>query len=217
MRKKIKKWTKWLVVYPLLIPISYFIVSFVLTCVPYNRFFNKNEGEKVIYISSNGVHLDVIIPKADMDKDLLSGLETSDEVNYFSFGWGDENFYINTPTWNDLTLKNATEALFLKSTTLMHVTNYSKEYKKWIKINCSKKELDELQSHILTSFNLDENGGKQILIDKGYTINDSFYRANGNYSCLKTCNSWVNELLKKSGMKSCLWTPYNFGVLWQYS
>lgn len=217
MRKQIKNIVKWLIVYPLLIPITYFLVSFVLTCIPYNSSFDIDSGDKSIYISSNGVHLDLIIHKDDMTDELLSDLVTSDQVKYCSFGWGDENFYVNTPTWDDLTFSNAMEAMFLKSSTLMHVTNYNKENTKWIKIKCTQEELDLLQSHILSSFHHDNSGNKQMLVGDGYSSSDFFFRANGSYSCLKTCNSWVNDVLKKSGMKSCVWTPFDFGVIWQYS
>ena len=45
-----------------------------------------------------------------------------------------------------------------------------------------------------------------------YTITSSTL-AEGSYSCVKTCNSWVNLALKESDLKSCLWTPYHFRII----
>ena len=63
---------------------------------------------------------------------------------------------------------------------------------------------------------LNDDGTKIILKNKGYTSNDDFYKAKGNYSCFKTCNSWVNTGFKESGLTSCLWTPFDFGLLNKY-
>ena len=63
---------------------------------------------------------------------------------------------------------------------------------------------------------MDQNGNKILLIGKGYTTYDEFYEAKGNYSCFKTCNSWVNSALKESNLKACYWTPFDFSVLNKY-
>ncbi|MFO7721348.1 MAG: DUF2459 domain-containing protein, partial [Gillisia sp.] len=31
-----------------------------------------------------------------------------------------------------------------------------------------------------------------------------------------TCNTWVNEALKHSGLKACLWTPIEEGIFLRY-
>ncbi|REG87882.1 uncharacterized protein DUF2459 [Winogradskyella sediminis] len=57
---------------------------------------------------------------------------------------------------------------------------------------------------------------KIILENQGYSSIDDFYKAKGSYSCFKTCNSWVNSAFKESGLKSCLWTPFDFGLMNKY-
>ncbi|MFM7854609.1 MAG: DUF2459 domain-containing protein [Flammeovirgaceae bacterium] len=49
-----------------------------------------------------------------------------------------------------------------------------------------------------------------------YWDNDSFYEAKGTYNLFFTCNTWVNEGLKKAGLKACLWTPFDSGLLRKY-
>jgi len=135
------------------IPIIYLLISLLLTSITVNESEVSLNANKTIYLNTNGVHLDVIIPVSEIDNNLKKGLKMKDE-KYLSFGWGDENFYLYTPTWSDLTFNNA--------------------------------------------------------------FNDDFYKAKGSYSCLKTCNSWVNSALKMSDLKCCYWTPFDFGIINKY-
>ncbi|MTE28093.1 DUF2459 domain-containing protein [Winogradskyella ouciana] len=210
--KKIFKW----VLYLLLIPVSYLLISLILTLITIDRNEIATNGDKTIFLGTNGVHLDIIIPIKNIDSLVLSGIRHYQNENYLSFGWGDENFYINTPTWGDLTLSNATRAMFLKSTTLVHVTRYKKQRTDWVEIKVNDAELQKLNSYLLKTFKTKTDGTKIMLKDKGYSPIDDFYKANGNYSCFNTCNSWVNTGFKESGLKSCLWTPFDFGLLNKY-
>lgn len=210
--KKIIKW----VLYFLLIPVTYLIFSLILTSITVERIVNNASSEKLIYLSTNGVHLDIVIPIENVDSLVLAGIAYHPNERYLSFGWGDESFYINTPTWGDLTFSNAFKAMFLKSSTLMHLTRYKSTRSDWIEIKISESELEKLNYYLLNTFKTDENGMKIILENQGYSAIDDFYKAEGSYSCFKTCNSWVNSGFLESGLKSCLWTPFDFGLMNKY-
>lgn len=211
----IKKILRWLI-YLIMVPIAYGIIALILTTITISREDQLEAQNSVIYLSTNGVHLDIIIPKVSLDSTILSGLRHHENDQFFAFGWGDENFYINTPTWNDLTFSNAMGALFLNSSTLMHVTRHQNSKTDWTAIDISLSELKKLTLYLQSSFKTEANGDKIWLPNQGYGNNDDFYRANGNYSCLNTCNSWVNSGFKTSGLKACLWTPFDFGLLNKY-
>ncbi|MBQ4804158.1 DUF2459 domain-containing protein [Aquimarina sp. MMG015] len=213
--KIVKKLLKWLL-FILLIPISYLIISLILSAITINSKTSNNDLSKSIYLSTNGVHLDIILPEKDIDSMLLSGIKYENLEKYISFGWGDENFYINTLTWGDLTFNNAFKAMFLKSSTLMHVTRYKQKHSDWVEIKINEIELQKLNTYLLNTFERNEKGMKILLKNKGYSSKDDFYKSKGSYSCFKTCNSWVNTGFKESGLKSCLWTPFDFGLLNKY-
>jgi uncharacterized protein (TIGR02117 family) len=213
--KIVKKVLGWIFCF-LLIPIAYLIVSLILTSITIDRKVDSKISDKSIYLSTNGVHLNIVLPKKNIESSLLSGIKHNQTDNYLSFGWGDENFYINTPTWGDLTFKNAFRAMFLKSSTLMHVTRYRKKPSDWIEIKINESELQKLNSYLQNTFESNESGMKIILENKGYSSIDDFYKSKGSYSCFKTCNSWVNLGFKESGLKSCLWTPFDFGLMNKY-
>ncbi len=202
--------------YILVLPAIYLIISLILTEITIERKANSSISNKFIFLNSNGVHLEIILSIKDVHPQLLKDLIYSENENYLSFAWGDENFYINTPTWNDLTFNNAFQALFMKSSTLMHVTRYRNKQSSWIKIEVNEDELKKLNKYIFNSFKKDKKGNKIILKNKGYSRTDNFYKAKGNYSCFKTCNTWVNSGFIKSGLKSSFWTPFDYGLIKKY-
>ena len=204
------------VLYSLIIPVLYLIISLIFISITINKKDKTTICENTIYLHTNGIHLNVILPKENIEINLLKDLNLSDIEKYASFGWGDENFYINTPTWNDLTFGNAFQAMFFKSTTLMHVTRYKRKQTDWIKIDINENELKNLNKYIFETFKKNETGNIIILRNKGYSKTDDFYHAKGYYSIFKTCNSWVNKGFKESGLKSCYWTPFDFGLINKY-
>jgi uncharacterized protein (TIGR02117 family) len=210
--KKIIKW----ILYFSLIPVTYIIISLILSSITVDRIMNNENSEKLIYLNTNGVHLDIVIAIENVNNSALSDIKFNQNEKYLSFGWGDENFYINTPTWGDLTFKNAFSAIFMKSSTLMHITRYKQKHSDWIEIKVNESELKKLNNYLFKTFETNENGMKIILENQGYSSIDNFYKSKGSYSCFKTCNSWVNIGFKESGLKSCLWTPFDFALLKKY-
>lgn len=200
----------------LLIPVVYIVVSMLLTTITIDPNTIIKQPKKLIYLTTNGVHLDIVIPRNELDSSLLSGLKYNSDDEYFSFGWGDENFYLNTPTWGDLTFSTAFEAMLLNSTTLMHVTRYKEKRANWVKVSVNNIELNNLNRYIQNTFQVERDRMKIILENRGYSSNDDFYKANGSYTCFNTCNTWVNTAFQESGLRSCLWTPFDYGLINKY-
>ena len=203
-------------IFLLFLPIFYVLVALLLTYIPVNKEVTSDVETRGIYLSTNGVHLDIIIPVTELNQKLKKGLELAATDQYCAFGWGDKNFYLHTPTWEDLTFWNAFQAAFLKSTSLMHVTRYEQKYASWVKVKVNKAALFRLNQFIASSFIEDARHKKIVLPNKGYAFNDDFYQAKGSSSCLYTCNTWVNSAFKDSGLKACLWTPFDYGLINRY-
>lgn len=210
--KNVLKW----ILYILLIPILFLAITFILSAITIERETEVVSPEKSFYLSTNGVHLNIIIPKKELDSLFLAGINHKEREDYLAFGWGDKDFYLKTETWDDLTFSRALKAMFIKTSSLMHVTRYERKYTDWVKVNVNDNELNTLKDFILRTFKTDESGMKIKLKTKGYTTKDDFYKAKGNYTLFKNCNSWVNQAFKESGLKSCLWTPFDFGLLNKY-
>lgn len=196
--------------------IAYLLTTILISCITVNKKTSKLKDDKTIYLSTNGVHLSVVLLKEDLSKNVLKGLQYKPNQNYFMFGWGNEDFYLNTPTWNDFKLKYAFGALFLNTPTAIHLTTYKYKQQKWIPIKCNEEELDKLNKYILNTFKVNFKDKKELIQQNLYSKNSTFYKANGSYSPLKTCNTWVNDAFKESGLKASYFTLFDFGLLNKY-
>lgn len=174
-----------------------------------------------IFIESNGVHTDFVVPVKTQYCDWSTSLPYSDfeiagpDYGYVAIGWGDKGFFIGTPTWSDLKFSTAFNAAFGLSSTAMHVTY--KRFQPKEGENCRRIELSPLQYRVLiwyikSSFQVKNR--KFIAIDHpGYSDHDCFYEAKGTYSLFQTCNVWTGNGLKYTGIKTGAWTPLARGVL----
>lgn len=194
----------------------YIAVSLILSYIPVGS--NDPSPEKTIsvFLHSNGTHTDLILAKEHVDHRILNGLQRADTDSYYAFGWGDEDFYINTPTWADLKFSTAAKAMFLPSNTLMHVVRFDQQKSAWKEVKVSPEQLSILNEELLKGFAKAENYGKTHLPGHTYFGHDEFYRGEGSYSCLCTCNSWLNSALKAADIKTALWTPFDFGIMHWY-
>lgn len=193
--------------------------------IPVNSKFTPCASDPVtIYLKSNGVHTDFVVPTKNEIKDWsifvdpAATREGDLNASYVSFGWGDKGFYLETPRWRDLKFSTAFKALFWLSSAAMHVTFYDKisENEKCIKVSVSKEAYQKLVTYIEEGFQT--KAGKPLLIEgASYGNNDIFYEAQGTYNLFFTCNTWTNSGLKAAGLKACMWTPAGQGILYQYS
>ena len=138
--------------YLLFSTVLYIFFSVLLSQITVNKSSYTSKDSETIFIHSNGVHLSIILPVKLMSTKLKEGLILPDTHRYAKFGWGNETFYLNVPTWGHFKLKYAFEAFFLDSPTAIHVTTSVLAKKSWIAIKLSKEELIKMNSYIETSF-----------------------------------------------------------------
>ncbi len=192
----------------------YLGIAILISYITVNEEHHENQ-DKFVYLSSNGVHLSVIIPKDNLSPNLTNDLAINYTTNFIHFGWGDENFYMNTPTWNDFKFSYAFGALFLNNPTLIEVSKHRYKQKKWTKVPVNNKQLLKLNAFIENTFLLNQNKEK-IVIQQTMYPKSQLFKANGSYSPVKTCNTWVNDGFKESGIKASYWTLFDFGLLNKY-
>ncbi|WP_406567617.1 TIGR02117 family protein [Chryseobacterium oryctis] len=196
--------------------------------LPFIEVSAKDDGQNKeipIYIYTNGVHTDIVMPVKNNLQDwsakipFENTLSKKTDYNYVGIGWGDKGFYLDTPTWADLKFSTAVKAAFWMSESAMHCTYY-KEMKEGVdckKMMISKNQYQKLIRFVDAKFDKDKNGN-YILIPTNavYSDNDAFYDAKGKYSFLNTCNTWANDALKAAEQKAALWTPSDYGIFLHY-
>ena len=198
------------------IVLLYFLLALLLTIIPTNHAPQPANGVQ-IFVMTNGVHTDFVLPVDRPEMDWLQYIPISDfkrahHPRYITFGWGDKGFYIETPEWSDLKASTAFKALFFLSSTAMHVSYMNSkpiEDKDCKSIILTEKQYEKLINYIQGSFKKNADGNVILIPGKGYDAYDNFYEANGTYSLIKTCNGWLNNGLKNIGVKTAIWAPFD--------
>lgn len=207
-----------------LLVVFYLICAFTLPKITVNG-DTKPPAEVNIYILTNGVHTDLILPvKTEyIDWGTLfpynktTGNDTTQQL--IGIGWGDKGFYLNTPTWDDLTFTTAFNAVFGLGGTAIHATYHKTISKdeKFVQLQITPEEYRQLIAYIKQSLKSDPSGNPiAIQTNANYGTSDAFYEASGTYSLFFTCNTWTNNALKSCGQKACWWTPFQSGIFYQY-
>ena len=218
--KKLLKYTAFFV----LSLMTYLLIVTLLSFVSVNEDSAENNQEISIYILTNGVHTDVVLPLKSEYYDWTNQLKPEHTkakdttVKYAALGWGDKGFYLATPTWADLKASTALKAASGLSTTAMHVTFYKdlKESKSCKKLQISSDNYKKLILFINESFLTKSGEFLKIETEAVYGKHDVFYEANGSYSLFYTCNSWANQALKAANQKAALWTISDSGIFRHY-
>ncbi len=202
------------------------IFATVLARIPIYGEKTPDKKELAIFLLSNGVHTDIVLPvktnKFDWEKYIpTKNIKQNDSIfKYLAFGWGDKGFYLETPSWGELKPSTAFNASFGLSTSAIHTTYYTKMSEN--KTNCVKvlltqKQYENLCSYVKNSFVMAENNEFKFIHTKAiYGNHDAFYDASGNYSLFQTCNTWTNNALKSCGQKASFWTAFQDGIFYHY-
>lgn len=210
---KLSKYFLLFVIICIVFVLGYLFFAWLLSYFTTNPTKHKCEQRHSVYVTSNGVHSDIILHRSLFDDFFTSQLANIEGKDYIAIGWGDKGFYLYTPSWSELKVSTALIAAFLPSETLMHLTHYQLVNPNWKHIQLCNKQLENLKKFIYESFQYDNNQSIIMLEGAGYQNNDFFYKAVGNYTCLYTCNIWVNQALKKAGVKTAIWSPFEKGIL----
>ncbi len=221
------RFTKDLGIALLLMIVLYLLFAVLFTLIPSNFLARQPEKGITVYLKSNGVHTDLVVPTQNKFYDWSEHLYPEDfgllssEDTWTAIGWGDKGFYLNTPTWGDLKFSTALDAVIPGfGGSAMHVTLYEeepRERKLTKKLILSEIQYLILCDYIFNSFTKDKKGQFMLLRGHHYDgVNDNFYEALGDYNLFQTCNTWTNTALKKAGVKTAFWAPFDKCILYHF-
>jgi uncharacterized protein (TIGR02117 family) len=166
----------------------------------------------------------LILPIKNEEKDWSKSVLFEDTIEkntaftYVGFGWGDKDFYLNTPHWSDLKTSTALKAAYYLGSAVIHTEFYQSlnEDENCKKISVSKTEYLQLAHYISNSFWCDKNQKIALVPNHHYNNSDAFYEAKGKYHLFYSCNTWANQGLKAAHQKAALWTLTDFGIFYHY-
>ena len=213
IRNQVMGWCKRVVKWLLYSCLAY-IAILLIGLIPVNNDFVAPDDGITLYMVSNAVHADIILPKHSSVVDWTDRFgkasfqgDTSSE-SHVAIGWGDRGFYLKTPTWNDLRLSIAANALLRPSESCVHVSFTRPEYNPdATAVTITTEQYAKLVDFISGTFKKDSNGDFMQIEGYAYSTTDAFFDAHGRYHLLNTCNSWVGRALKTTGVRVPWLTP----------
>ena len=210
-----------LIVAVLALPAVYLLAALVGSLVPVNRGWEEPPTGVTVYLRSNGVHVDLIMPANAGGLDWRPLLPKRDfahpppDPQFFGFGAGERRVYLDTPRWRDLK-PEAVWAGLTGGERVMHVEAIGGLGGDLRAIRLRPEEYRRLWAAVRIQFDLDEERRPQRIDHPGYWYDDAFYEGYGEADMLNTCNQWVADQLRIAGVETSLWAPFANGLLWRY-
>ena len=167
-------------------------------------------------LTSDGFHTNFIVPvetpvfnwRQHLDLDKIANIP-SQNYRFLQFGWGDRVFYVETPSWDQVSPLNAARALFYwNNASAMFVKGHETVPRfPTDEVKClrlSNNDYLALMDYIDGSFQMSDRGEKQR-IASGQDQQSGFYAANRRYSVFNTCNTWTANGLRVANVNTPLW------------
>ncbi|UVO49603.1 TIGR02117 family protein [Sphingomonas sp. SUN019] len=187
--------------------------------IPSNAGWRAADNGVTIYIESNGVHVGLIVPKVAAGVDWRSSFPPRDLTDpryaahdHVAIGWGEHDFFLNTPTWADISPRTIVAAAVGSNRTLLHVEHIAAPH---VGGDVRAVVLRPVEYRRLAAYvraTLVERGEHH----PGYAGYDVFYPARGRYDAYRTCNAWAGDALRFAGVRVGAWTPFPATVLWWF-
>jgi uncharacterized protein (TIGR02117 family) len=199
----------------------YFLAALVGGLVPANAAWQEPPSGVTIFVRTNGVHTWIMVPTVHDEMDwrpLAPASHIKDSRyagNYLALGYGNREFYLNTPRWEDLRPRTAFAAAFGTGRSLMHVEHewnprVNEDQRRLV---LTRDQYRRLVRHLVRSFEFDREGRTRPLLGRGYGPADVFYEARGPYNAFVTCNEWTGAALRAAGVRTGIWTPLSQSIM----
>jgi len=202
--------------------VIYLLCALVLGATPRNSAFTESTSGVPVYVRTNGVHADLVVPMHHGEIDWRSEFSPAPPdapvaaSDWIAFGWGDQRFLLETPWWSDLHLGTALAALSGRGPGAMHVEHVETPgaYDA-TRVRLSDAQYARLVAYIRASFARDAAGRVRKVDAPGYSGRDAFYEAVPRYSAVHTCNEWTRSGLEEAGVRTPAWSPFAAAIFSQ--
>lgn len=226
-----KRWLRRTLLALLAVPAAYLLLALVLGLLPINPEFRPTpavEGGIGIYLRTNGVHADLVLPASGPHDwhaefpppSIVGAARLADPATqrWIAFGWGDREFYVHTRTWRDLRPATAAMALLGLGTGAMHVEYLAEpRHYRVQRIDVSAAQYRALVAAVQAGFRRGADGAPRRIDTPGYFDTDAFYEGTGRYTLVLTSNEWVRRALAGAGIRTATWAPFDAALFWHLS
>lgn len=205
------------------LPLLYLLAAVVGSLVPRNPDWQEPSQGVLIFVRDNGVHVDLVLPALAAGIDLYRHVPPSHIADpgaargWVAFGRGQREFYLETPRWSDLSLRNAARSMF-GGDALIHVEHlaHPRPSPDTRPLLLDQQAYRRLVAEVIEGFATQEAGRPIPLLGRGYGDDDVFYEATGRYDAFRTSNQWTADTLADVGVRIGAWTPFAQGIMWRF-
>lgn len=165
------------------------------------RFHAKEKNARTIFIVHDSWHAAIVIKRSDIPAAVLPELRDFTYAEHLEFSWGDRDYFPAPDPGLGLALK----AAFWSSGSVLHVVGFNDAMgsvfpnAEIIEIGLSEEAFQRLIQFVSDTFSR-SHPAVPAEARPGLSSNGRFYSAEGNFSILRTCNTWVAEALSSAGL-----------------
>lgn len=216
----------WRCLHAMLVLLLAFGGAVLVGLVPVNRDFQSAQQGVEICVYVDSAHSEIIVPLSSSVHDWSPWFSASDfpdvtgNETHVAFGWGDREFFLHTPRWEDVRMDLTASSMLLPTGTVMHVSLSevppANEFYRHVVIEPAAYErmVEFITSYFALTGSVRQGTAQpQLVAGWNYGPRDAFYEAQGTYSLLYTCNAWTGDALQVAGVRTGSWTPLPIGIL----
>ncbi len=158
-------------------------------------------GQYSIYIINYSFHTGIVIPVNSESIVAVTALVYFKQFSFTDIGWGEEKFYQNP----DDNYCMGARAILLPNRSVLRVEGYnsSDNFILWsnyvVMLNLTKEQYFKLLAFINQSF-AKQSSNDLIIASEKHSGDVIFFNSIYRYHLFNTCNTWIAEALKVSGL-----------------
>jgi len=154
-----------------------------------------------VFIVHDSWHAAIVLNRSDIAADALPEVSDFPDAKFIEFSWGDKDYFPHP----DAGIWAALRAAFWSGGSVLHLVGFNDKVEHFYRgaanteLRLAPEAFTRLIGFLSQSFarpkpNIRAPGGP------GLFTYSRFYPANGQFSLLRTCNTWVAEALAAAGM-----------------
>ena len=162
---------------------------------------DDRKNVRTVFVAHDAWHAAIVTKKSDIPIAVLPELRDFPSAEYLEFSWGDRDYFPAPDAGVGLVLK----AAFWSSGSILHVVGFKKPVQEFfpsaeiIEIHLPEEDFQRLIKFISDTFSRPDPPAPAEA-RPGLFPNGRFYAAEGKFSLLRTCNTWVGEALSSAGL-----------------
>ncbi|MFO1204139.1 MAG: DUF2459 domain-containing protein [Tabrizicola sp.] len=198
----------------LALPALYLLASVTLPLIPGPGPDLSGPPARTIGLLQGPIHTDILFPLTPETRSRFAFAEAAGvpinhpKADWLLLGWGSAAFYTTAGTYADITAS----AVLIAATGDNAVIRLDALGPLPQMQNLRYLQLSEAQFQALLAQTSATFASREKLAHPGFTGTDAFFPAKGHFSLLRTCNVWLGETMRASGIRFGLWTPANWSV-----